>query len=183
MAAHLKAIADSAMQPTGLGKVINLLSKIITRPAVTVAYLSGFMCPAMMFVTFFDVGGRYTLNKPVTGSLEITEFMMAIMVGCGLAYCALHKGHIRVDALFPYLSRKAILWMDILAYGASCLFFAAVTWQSWLDAVAQVQSKVTSSVLFLPVYPFVFVMAFGVALLTLVFLRDFLQSIEEVRRP
>ncbi len=46
-----------------------------------------------------DVAGRYLFNKPIVGSLEITELLMAVMVFSGLAYTGVLRAHIRIDTL------------------------------------------------------------------------------------
>ena len=171
-------------EPTsGLSKIINLLDKVINP-------LSGKMgriisCTAiacMMFLTFFDVAGRFILNKPISGSFEITQFCMAIMVAFGLGYSALYKVHIRVDLLMQYTSRKVNLWLNVFAYGTAWIFYVFLTWQIWQDARQAMASKITSSVLIIPIYPFVFLLSIGAALLVLVFFRDFLQSIREANK-
>jgi TRAP-type C4-dicarboxylate transport system permease small subunit len=168
---------------SGLAKVGAFLDKIVGPLSRYGLVLACCVLAGMMFLTFFDVGGRFVLNKPITGSLELTEFMMSVLASFGIGYCAMRKGHIRVDLLMQYTSKRANLWFDVCTYAISCLFYAVVTWQSWNDAISQLNSKLTSSVLFIPVYPFVFVLVIGVGILTLIMLKDLLYSINEVRKP
>lgn len=164
----------------GLSTVIIYLNKVVDPLSNFGLVIACVTLAAMMFLTFFDVAGRYIFNKPIIGSYEITEFMMAILVGFALAYCGLKKGHIRVDLILQHLSRKANLWFDIFTYGFSCIFYVFIVWQTFLKAWENVSSHLASSVLLIPVYPFVFIFVIGAAFVTLVFLRNFLQSIAEV---
>jgi TRAP-type C4-dicarboxylate transport system permease small subunit len=168
---------------SGLAKFIDYLTKLVN-PLIGVfgVAIACVMLAGMMFLTFFDVGGRFILNKPINGSLEITEYLMVFLVSFGLGYCALKNGHIRVDLIMQYTSRKANLWFDVFAYGVSCIFYIFICWQAWLYALSKVASKMTSSVLLIPVYPFVFALSVGAAFLVLVLLRDFLKSVEEVSK-
>jgi TRAP-type transport system small permease protein len=167
---------------TGMGKAVKLLEKI-TIPLGTAGLAIGCtMIALMMFLTFFDVGGRFLLNKPITGSLELTEFMMSMVASFGIGYCALRKGHIRVDLILQYTSKKTTAWFDVFTYAISCSFYAVLTWQSFNNAISQMNSKLTSSVLFIPVYPFVFLLVIGTTILTLILLKDTLQSIDEVKK-
>jgi TRAP-type transport system small permease protein len=161
-------------------KFINLLSRIIDPITEWGAILAGIMLAAMMFLTFFDVGGRNLVNKPIIGSYEITEFMMVILVAFGLSFCAKYKGHIRVDVIMAYTSRKTTRWFNIFAYALSFIFYVILTWQGWLNAWSNLSGKSASTVLLAPVYPFAFLLVIGAALTALIFLRDFLKSIEEV---
>jgi TRAP-type transport system small permease protein len=178
-----KAVKVTAPQVpiTGLGKLVSYLSKVVD-PLTGVAgvAVAGTMLTAMMLLTFFDVAGRRLLNRPIIGSWELIEFMMALLVTFGLGYCALKKGHIRVDLIMQYTGRKTNLWFDIFAYGISCVFFMFISWRVWLHAQKVYASNLTSPALFIPVYPFIFLLSVGAALVALVFLRDFLKSVEEV---
>jgi TRAP-type C4-dicarboxylate transport system permease small subunit len=178
---------------SGLTKLVAYMSKV-TNPLSKIGVgISATMLAAMMFLTFFDVAGGQLgklsfINshtgffQPIIGGQEITEFLMLILICFGLAYCALHKGHIRVDLILQYTSKKVNLWFDILAYGVASIFFAVVTWQCWLSAWGNISDKSSSAILLVPLYPFAFLLVIGLALITLVFLRDFLKSIDEVIR-
>jgi TRAP-type C4-dicarboxylate transport system permease small subunit len=164
------------------GKVAIFLEKIMKPFTSLGLVLACTMIAAMMFLTFLDVGGRFVLNKPITGSLELTEFMMSVLASFGIGYCAWRKGHIRVDLILQYTSKKTTLWFDIFTYGISCLFYAVLTWQCWNNAFSQLRSHLTSSVLFIPVYPFVFLLVVGTFIITMILLKDTFQSIDEVRK-
>jgi TRAP-type C4-dicarboxylate transport system permease small subunit len=171
---------------TRLNRTVDLLG-------VLGSVIAGVMLTAMMFLTFLDVAGRKLIEwsfvreylpflKPIDGSLELTEFMMALLVAFGFAYTAMHKGHIRVDLFMQYATPKIRLFLDIFAYGVSFIFYAILVWQSWLSAWSGISSRVSSSVLSIPIYPFIFLVVIGAAILVLVFLRDFIRSIAEVAR-
>ena len=166
---------------SGLAKFVIHLSKVIDPlvniVGVTIACIS---LAAMMFLTFFDVAGRHMLNKPIVGSLEIIEFLMVLLVTFGLGYCALKNGHIRVDVIMQFTTRKVNLWFDIFAYCISCIFYIFITWRVWLYGISIYKGNLTSPTLLIPVYPFVFLLSVGAAFVALVFLREFLKSIDEV---
>ena len=52
----------------------------------------------MMFLTLFDVIGR-AFDHPISGSVEVTELIMGIMIYLGVGYTTFLRGHIRVDIL------------------------------------------------------------------------------------
>jgi TRAP-type transport system small permease protein len=165
-----------------LNRIVFYLSKIVDRlSGVFGVAVAGSMLTAMMLLTFVDVVGRKLINRPVQGSWELVEFMMALVVTFGLSYCALNKGHIRVDFLMQYTGRRVNLWLDLFAYLISTVFFALAAWRIWLHAIKIYNSHLTSPSLFIPVFPFIFILSVGAAMLALVFLRDFFKSIEEVK--
>jgi TRAP-type transport system small permease protein len=177
-----------------LENCILLLSRIVDPlSGIVGAAIAGTMLAGMMFLTFIDVVGSQLgkidfiadhtdFFKPVIGSQEITELMMVILVAFALAYCALHKGHIRVDILLQYTSTKATLWFNLFAYAISSIFYAFIVWQGWLNAWDNISTHAVSSVLLIPQYPFNFLLVLGAALTVLVFLRDFLSTLQEAIR-
>jgi TRAP-type C4-dicarboxylate transport system permease small subunit len=104
------------------------------------------------------------------------------MVAFALAYCAKHKGHIRVDVIMQFVSARTNAWLDVFANGLSLIFYILIAWQTCLNALDVIQIQLTSSVLFIPVYPFIFILVIGALFLILVFLRDLLKSIEGVTK-
>ena len=58
---------------------------------------------AMMLLTVADVTGRYLFNRPLTGSTEVTEFMMACLSFLAMAWCTKKKTHIKLDIMDRYL--------------------------------------------------------------------------------
>jgi TRAP-type C4-dicarboxylate transport system permease small subunit len=136
----------------------------------------------MMFITFFNVIGRAAFNLPVRGYFESVEFAMVLMTVFGIGYCALSKGHIRVDVLSSYASRRVNCVMDIFAFGTAFIFYVLVSWQGVLNALTYLKDGRTSSVLHIPVYPFIFLLVIGAAFVALVFFRDFLKAMYEVKR-
>jgi TRAP-type transport system small permease protein len=192
--------AQSGQVPTqpaprgGLARFIHYLDKIVN--PVSGIFGAAIACTAlagMMFLTFVDVAGgqlgklsfintRTGFFHPILGSQEITELIMLVLVAFALSYTALHKGHIRVDLVMQYTSRKANLWFDIFTYSISCIFYFFIAWQGWMYAWGNIADKKVSNVMEIPFYPFNFILVIGAALAILVFFRDFLKSIEEVRK-
>jgi len=177
---------------SGFSKFVSYLSKVVDPiSGKWGAAVAAIMLAAMMFLTFADVAsaniGKWALIsshtsifKPILGSQEITELMMVILASFAVAYCAIKKGHIRVDLILQYTSRKATLWFDIFTYGISFIFYILLAWQGWLNAVDNIDISAVTTILEIDVPPFNILLVIGCALAALVFLRDFLKSIEEV---
>ncbi len=62
---------------------------------------------AMMLLTTVDVVLRYIFSTPITGSLEITEFLLLITVASGIAYTGIKKAHVTVDVAVERLAQGA----------------------------------------------------------------------------
>jgi TRAP-type C4-dicarboxylate transport system permease small subunit len=172
----------SSESPHGLGIIVTYLSKVID-PVVRYASVISFIAVAfMMFITFVNVLGRAMFDFPIKGYFETVEFSMALMTIFGIGYCALFKGHVRVDVVSSFVSKRANSVMDIFAYGIAFIFYALITWQGFLNGISNLQDGLTSGVLRIPIYPINFTLVVGAAFLTLIFFRDFLKAIYEVRK-
>jgi len=188
-----QAKPTTAATASGFSRFIAGISKVIDPLAKYGGYVASVSLAFMMFLTVLDVIGRklgdwsfiqqhLDFIGPISGSLEMTELGLGVLVSLGLGYCALKKGHIRVDLIMQYTSRKANQWFDVFAYGISALFYCAVAWQAWNNGFSIIANDLKTAVLMIPIYPFPFVLVLGAAILALVFFRDFFNAIEEVRK-
>jgi len=134
----------------------------------------------MVLLITLDVILRYFFNRPIKGSYELIEFMMVTLVFLGLAYTQTQKGHISITLLTAKLSQAQQAVIQSATY-LLCLFtFIAVTWRSIIAAEALRTGGTTSDILLIPSYPFMWVVVFGSALLSFVFLIDVLKSLDNV---
>jgi TRAP-type C4-dicarboxylate transport system permease small subunit len=135
---------------------------------------------AMMFLTAMDVLLRYLFNRPVSGAMELTEYMMVILVSLGLAYCGFVKGHVSVEVLTSRFSPKIQAILNCITYFLSFGFFSLITWQSIKYIRLMFKSNLISAVLHIPVFPFVAVLSLGSLVFSLVLLVDFLGYLSQV---
>jgi TRAP-type C4-dicarboxylate transport system permease small subunit len=179
--------------PGFLSQLVRGLSKIVDPVTSFGAVVACTALAAMMFLTFFDVAGSQlgkiswinhltTFFKPIIGSQEITQLLMLLLVSFALGYTALKKGHIRVDIVMQYTSKKTNHWFDICANFFSFVMYVFIAWQGCVYAFDNIRTGTVSIILNIPIPPFNFLLVLGAALAALIFLRDFLKSIEEVNR-
>ena len=58
--------------------------------------------------------------------------------------------------------------------------FIPITWQAFIIVIEEVESNLTSPVLYIPVYPFVAVVALAFLVLTFILIEQFVSSLMEV---
>lgn len=160
-----------------LSKAAHFISIVANPSAKVVNGIAAVVLTMMMALTGADVTLRYVFNRPIPGAVEITEFMMAIVVALGFAYCALRKGHVRVDVVVSRLPKRAQAVMDTIANFAFLGLFILITWRTVPRAQAMIEASLTSYILFIPVFPFVLVVTAGSAILCLVLLKDFMDDL------
>jgi len=151
---------------------ISSVSKLLSYVGAAVLFV-------LMLLTTADVAGRYLFNAPITGVFEITEFSMACLVFCALAYTQSRKGHVAVDIFVSRFPPKRQRIIDIIAHMLSFIVFLLITWKSIERGIELMEYKESSAILQIPVYPFLFVVAAGCLLLSLEFLTDAIKAIRE----
>jgi len=134
------------------------------------AYAGGIVLLFMMLTTVADVVLRYLFNAPFSGSFEIVESSMAIIVYCALAYCGLVGGHIVIGVFDAVLDRPGARHLNAAVHLLGALAFALIAWQSGDECLSSFRLGESSNTLRIPEYPFYAVAATGAALYALVLL-------------
>jgi tripartite ATP-independent transporter DctM subunit len=154
-------------------RVANPLSRITDSAGRVVLAL-------MMLLITVDVVLRYFLNRPIKGSYELVEFMLVLLVYLGLAYTQTKKGHVSVTLFTAKLPLGQVSVIRSATYLLCLAIFGIISWRCVLQAETLRASETASGVLFIPNFPFMWVVALGSVLLFVIFLIDFLDSLDGV---
>jgi TRAP-type transport system small permease protein len=123
---------------------------------------------AIMLLTLVDVSGRKVLSQSVTGSLELTEMLMVLVIFAGLPLVSLRGEHVVFDSLDTLWPRgfKRVLEgaVDLLCAVA----MAGLAWLMWEKAGQMAQYGDITAQLKLPLGPLVSVMSVLCAITALV---------------
>jgi len=128
----------------------------------------------MMVLTVCDVVLRM-FRRPITGTYEIVGLLGAAFVSFSLAYTSIEHGHIAVDFLIRRFRLPVQRGFEGVTSFVCAALFGMVTWQGFTYAAHIRQTGEVSLTLQVPLYPFVYGMAFGSGLLCIVLLFRFLQ--------
>jgi TRAP-type C4-dicarboxylate transport system permease small subunit len=131
---------------------------------------AGWVIVALMVYTVLDVVLRYVFNAPFSGSLEVTEFAMSLIVFLGIAYCGYLGGHVAVDILERPLENPALRFIPVILTLAGVALFAAIAWLSAHEALTSTQR--VSNMMRWPHYPFQMIVALGSAMYCIVLLKQ-----------
>jgi TRAP-type C4-dicarboxylate transport system permease small subunit len=146
----------------------------------TLLYVAMAVLAAMMLLTVADVSGRYLLNRPLTGSTEVTEFMMACLSFLALVWCTLKKTHIKLDLMDRVIPATSQLISDIFFYLLGMGLFSLVSWQNFLLAEVHRIGLYDTPVLGLPDYPFYLLVSFACGMAAMVLLFLIVKNISQV---
>jgi TRAP-type C4-dicarboxylate transport system permease small subunit len=152
--------------------------KSFERALRALALASGFILLFVMVYTVADVFMRYLFNRPFSGSVEVTEFSMSLIIFLALPYTGWVGAHISVDLFEKYLDHPSLRYLPALLAFIGAGLFALIAWRVTLETMATLNQ--TSNMLRMPHYPFRFAVAFCSFVFAVVF---FLQGWQALRRP
>ncbi len=113
----------------------------------------------IMALTFFDVLSRKLLSQSITGSLELTELLMVVVIFTALPLVTLRSEHVVFDSLDSYLpaalTRLQRPLVQLLC-AAAMLGLAVLMWQLGSQFVVNGE---TTAQLKISKAPFIYLMA------------------------
>jgi TRAP-type C4-dicarboxylate transport system permease small subunit len=131
-------------------------------------YISWLTLFAMMMITISDVFLRKFTNTSILGTVELTEFMMVIVVFCSLAQCEVDDGHIRVDLIMNKFNSKIQGYVDSITQILSTILFILMSTSIYHHAVSMKASGEITMDLGIPLYPFIYIAFLGCIVMSLV---------------
>lgn len=165
-----------------LEKAANYLNKALLPVTRAVNSIGTAILLAMVLLMGVNVILRYLLGRPIKGSVELEEFMLVVLVFLGISYTALKKGHVRIDFLISRFPQKAQAAVNTITSLLSLALCSLIVWRSAIWAQHNLSHNIRSVVLHMPFFPFMYIVVFGSALLCLVLLGEFLESLAQLMR-
>lgn len=135
----------------------------------------------MMLLTTFDVIGRSFFARPITGTFEISKYMLVIIALLGIGYVQQVGRHVRVKFFTDKLPLRGRLALDSIFTLVAFAVFSLMAWQGWEGGFHSMQVKTVSDVLRIPAYPFEFFIAVGAFLLSLELLLKLVTSVKSLK--
>lgn len=163
-----------------LDKGQQFIIKIVTTPSKILNYIGSVVLFMLVIMTTIDVTGRYLFSKPLPATYELTQFMFSITIFFGMAYFGIIKRHIRINLLvdkFPTAAQNIIDTTTGLLSLGMCI---VLSWQAFVQARVLQLDKLRSDIWHIPIFPFQLLIALALAILGMVLLADFLESLAAV---
>lgn len=135
----------------------------------------------MMLLTCTDVVLRL-FDRPILGTYEMVGFLGTAVIAFALAHTSIERGHIAVEILLDRFPAKVQNTIEGLNHLIGAVLFLLIAWQSTAYALDLKASGEVSLTLAIPTYPFVYGIAAGCALLTLVLAAESLRSFRRAAR-
>ena len=159
------------------GKMVQNIHKAVYPVVRWVNNVGVVILALMMALTVADVTMRYFFNKPVLGSFEITEYMMALLAALTIGYAAVKNAHVNVDLVISRLPERSQGFVSIFTNLICVILFTLTSWRIIYESLVLREAGSVSAALSIPEYPFVFILGIGFGIIAIVFLLQFLESI------
>lgn len=154
-------------------ETLDKFRKMVNRASYGACFIGMFLAIPLMLLTVGDVMGRSFFNKPIPGTFELSEYMLAVIVLLGAAYTQQVKGHVGVDFLTSRYAPRIQAVLQAVTTLAGLVIIAILVWQGYLEGIHE---KAVSDQLRVPQWPFKLLVAVGGLLLWLELLLDFISS-------
>jgi TRAP-type C4-dicarboxylate transport system permease small subunit len=153
------SLADDSARPTLFG-----------RASAVLATIAGAALIGMVVLIAVGVVLRFVLRQPILGSNEIVQLVAVAVVMLALPHCTATDGHVRVDVLDGVIGKAGRLVGDIVSRCLSIFVLSILSWRAVLKGLDSMHYGDATNMLRLPLWPFYFLLALGVALAALSFL-------------
>ncbi|MGN1038948.1 MAG: TRAP transporter small permease, partial [Mailhella sp.] len=134
----------------------------------------------MLIPTVLDVCSRWLFQQSLMGAMEIVEFCMVILVFSSLGYLQDRRSHIRVTLITEHFSVPVRNMLEIVSTLCPFLLMGLVSWCSFQNAMGRAATEEVSSMLGIPLYPFILFAALGCLVFALALCANFLKTAAEM---
>jgi TRAP-type C4-dicarboxylate transport system permease small subunit len=133
-----------------------------------------FVIPLMLLTTA-DVISRVVWSKPIAGTFELSEYLLAIVILLGAAYTQQVKGHVGVDFVTKRFGPRLRAFCEILSYAGCMAILVLLAWQGYERAM---EETTVSDMLRIPQAPLRMLVAVAGLTILAEFFVDLLQSLK-----
>lgn len=131
------------------------------------SYISGAALVGILTLTVVDITGRSAFSRPFPGTVELTSMFLTVVVFLAVAHSEDMGDHITIDLIYERLGKRGRLLLDLFSDFLTIAILALLAFQLYKFGLRNLDSGAETPVLQWPMWPFVFVAAFGSALYTL----------------
>ncbi|MEX0343279.1 MAG: TRAP transporter small permease subunit [Rhizobiaceae bacterium] len=160
------------------------IEKLAANVSTVLARIGAWLVIVLIITMVYEVAARHFLNAPTIWAFEVGYMLSGSVFMLGIAFCQLHRAHIRVDFLYNRGSARKRAVIDIATY--VCLVIPACGWLTYAlieyAYEAYVINEHSGASAWNPVvWPFRTVWAVGFGALVLQAISDTLSAIRRFR--
>jgi TRAP-type C4-dicarboxylate transport system permease small subunit len=140
---------------------ISKVSYSIDKVAGWISYVG---LTAIVLIIFVDVCGRYLLNKPLLGSIELVEQSMGILSGFAITCTVIKREHVTLDLVINRFTRRTQSIIERIFSFLGAGITIVLAYRIYLWALVDLKSDERTSVLQILTAPLTLMLALGLFL-------------------
>jgi len=160
----------------------NILNKAVLPISKISVWISCGLLLLMSFLTVADISSRWIFKKPLSGTIELEGYMLALLIFLGTAYTGQKDKHVTVDMISREYPKKISLFVSSLSSAAFMFFSAMISYYQFERCLEAYHVNEVGQITGIPLYPIMLMTALGAALLFAVFLVKYLRTQAEILR-
>lgn len=139
--------------------VLSRLDRGLLRVEHFFAVIAGFAVLSLMFLAVRSVGGRVTMNAPLSGYVDWIMQLMPLIAIFAVSYAQRDGTHIRMDLLVSKLSGRALWLFELISILLILVLMLFLLWGSWahfvrsFDFASPMWSRDSTIDIGLPIWP------------------------------
>jgi TRAP-type C4-dicarboxylate transport system permease small subunit len=144
--------------------------------------ISAIMILLLTAVTIIDVTGRFFLNKPLPGTIEVTELSLVLIVYFAFGYTEHYEEHVVIDTAYELMPKSVKRVLYMVAGLISFVIILLMAWQLYVYAGRMLVGRYETGVLKIPYYPVVVAAAIGSLCYALAILSNMIKFYKRERK-
>ncbi len=137
--------------------------------------MAGMALVAMTAITCMDVMLR-AFGHPILGTYEIVGLLGALLNSLALPQTTRQRGHVSVEVVVSRFPSKIRKWVYALTYFLGMFLFSSIAYAGWKYGSELRLGHEVSMTLQIPIYPFVYAIAFSAVMVSLVLFNELLNT-------
>lgn len=134
----------------------------------------------MMALVVLNILLRTLFSRPLLGTIDYVNILMAVTISLGLAFCGLKNAHIAVEFMVEKLPVKIQAVISVFINLLALIFWSATAWYMAAYARNMMITNLMAGTVSIFMYPVVYMAAIGILALCLVLVLKLSDSVRMV---
>jgi len=135
---------------------------------IVALYCGGVVLAALMTVIIVDVTGRYLLNWPVFGALDLSTVLLVLAVACAIGYGGRTGAHVTADMVSTLVGPRFEFYSGVAVKIVATAIVSLWSWRLFVTGNVARRLGESTQLLNIPFEPIYKALSFGVGIYALV---------------
>jgi TRAP-type C4-dicarboxylate transport system permease small subunit len=135
---------------------------------IVALYCGGVVLAALMTVIIVDVTGRYLLNWPLFGALDLSTVLLVLVVACAIGYGGRTGAHVTADMVSTLVGPRFEFYSGVAVKIAATAIVSIWSWRLFVTGNVARRLGESTQLLNIPFEPVYKALSFGVGIYALV---------------